>query len=109
MEGTRAWAAIAGGVRIAVRVTPRGGRDAIEGLGVDAGERPHLKLRIAAVPVDGAANDAVERLLARALGAKAGDVEVVSGETARAKLVEVDGDPVQLIRKLQTLTAPPAT
>lgn len=108
LDGTRAWGAIPGGVRITVRVTPRGGRDAVEGIGAEAGEKPHLKLRIAAAPVDGAANEAVEKLLAKWLGAEAGDIEVVSGESARTKLVEVDGDPVQLIRKLQALTAPPA-
>lgn len=97
---------MAGGVRLTVKVTPRAGRNAVEGLAQDVDERPHLKLRIAAAPVDGAANDAVEALLAKWLGVPGGDIEVVSGQTARTKLVEIEGDPVALIRKLQMLTAP---
>lgn len=92
-------------MRIAVRVTPRGGRDAVEGVAADAGGAPHLKVRVAAAPVEGAANDAVEKALAKWLGVRRSDVEVVGGETGRLKQVEVDGDPVALLRKLQALTA----
>jgi len=86
-------------------VSPRGGRNAVEGLVADAEGKPQLAVRIAAAPVDGEANDAVEATLARWLGVKPGDVEVTEGETTRSKIVTIDGDPVALIRKLQTLTA----
>ena len=51
-------------VRFAVRLTPRGGRDAIDGVGDDG----VLRVRVAAPPVEGAANEALCRLLAQALG-----------------------------------------
>jgi hypothetical protein len=72
--------------RLRVRLTPRGGADRIEGA-VDG----VLRVRVAAAPVDGAANDALCRLLARELRVPPSAVEVVAGATARTKLVEVDG------------------
>lgn len=74
------------GVRIRVRVTPRAGRDQIDGLREGA-----LRVRLAAPPVEGRANEALVRLLARALGLPPRDVRVVRGETAREKLIEIDG------------------
>lgn len=100
------WMPVAGGLSVAVRVTPRGGRDAVEGLGHDADERPYLKMRVAAAPVDGDANDAVEKLLAKWLGVARSAVEVTDGETARLKRVHVDGDPVQLARRAQAKLTP---
>lgn len=101
-----AWSPVAGGIRLRVRVTPRGGRDAVEGIGADAGEAPHLKIRVAAAPVDGDANDAVEKLLAKWLGVPKAQVEVVGGETVRLKTVMIDGDPVRLLHKCQALVTP---
>jgi uncharacterized protein YggU (UPF0235/DUF167 family) len=101
-----AWFPVAGGIRLRVRVTPRGGRDAVEGLGADADEAPHLKIRVAAAPVDGDANAAVEKLLAKWLGVPKTSVEVVGGETIRLKTVMIDGDPVQLLHRCQARLAP---
>ncbi|QYE35322.1 MULTISPECIES: DUF167 family protein [Sphingosinicellaceae] len=94
---------------LSVRVSPRAGRNAVEGLLPDAEGKLHLGVRVAAAPVDGEANDAVEATLARWLGIKPREVEVTGGLTARSKVVTIDGDPVALIRKLQTLTAPKVT
>ena len=71
---------------LAVRLTPRSGRDALNGLrdGV-------LQARVRAAPVDGRANDALCRMLAKALGVPPSRVTVVRGHTARDKLVRVDG------------------
>nr|WP_310524611.1 DUF167 family protein [Polymorphobacter sp.] len=103
-----AWSPVAGGIRLRVRVTPRGGRDAVEGIAADADEAPHLKIRVAAAPVDGDANEAVEKLLAKWLGVPKTRVEVVGGETIRLKTVQIDGDPVQLLHRCQALVTPPA-
>jgi uncharacterized protein YggU (UPF0235/DUF167 family) len=77
--------------RLAVRLTPRGGRDCIEGWSTDASGRPLLKARVTAPPVDGAANAALLKLIARALGRPAGVVSFVSGETGRVKILQVEG------------------
>jgi uncharacterized protein len=50
-----------------------------------------LRVRVAAPPVDGAANRALTALLADELGVPGGAVRIVSGETARTKVVEIDG------------------
>jgi uncharacterized protein YggU (UPF0235/DUF167 family) len=78
-------------LRLVVRVTPRGGRDAVEGWTRDAGGRAMLAVRVAAAPADGAANEAVVGLLARALGVRKAAVRIAAGATARVKQVEIDG------------------
>lgn len=82
--------------RITVRLTPRGGRDRVEGW-----EGPVLRVRVAAPPVDGRANRALVALLAGALGVPAGAVRVVGGERSRKKVVAVRGlGPDEVRRRL---------
>jgi len=72
--------------RLTIRLTPRASREEI------AGERDGaILVRVTAPPVDGAANAALVRLLAKALGVPKGAVAIVSGETSRTKVVEVAG------------------
>jgi uncharacterized protein (TIGR00251 family) len=78
--------------RLAVRLVPRGGVDRIEGVDEDGA----LRVRVAAPPVDGAANAALCRLLASELGVGRGDVRIVSGQTGRRKVVEVEVEPAAL-------------
>ena len=73
-------------MRIAVRVTLRAGRDRIDGV-----REGVLRVRLAAPPVAGRANEALVRLLAHTLGVPPRDVRVVRGGAARDKLVEIDG------------------
>ncbi|WP_293676831.1 DUF167 family protein [uncultured Phenylobacterium sp.] len=85
--------------RLTVRVTPRGGRDAIEGWTADAQGRPLLKLRVATAAADGSANSAVVALVARALRIPRSAVRIASGATARVKRLELDGvGPADLAR-----------
>jgi len=77
--------------RLIVRLTPRGGRDAVEGWARDEAGRPYLKARVAAPPLDGAANAALEKLIAKALKRPRGAVRIVAGEHARLKHLEIDG------------------
>lgn len=58
------WRIEGGALKIAVRLTPRGGRDGLDGVEVRDDGRPVLKARVRAAPEDGAANAALERLLA---------------------------------------------
>jgi uncharacterized protein len=74
------------GARISVRLTPRGGRDA-----VTRWDGTTLHVRVAAAPVDNAANMSMTRLVAKHVGVPARAVRVVSGATARVKVVEVMG------------------
>jgi len=84
-------------MRLAVRLTPRGGRDAVEGWATGADGRPHLKARVAAPPVEGEANAALTALLAKALGVSKSAVRIAAGQTGRLKQVEVEGlDEVRL-------------
>jgi uncharacterized protein len=73
-------------VAFTVRVIPRAGRTAIAGV---RGES--LLVRLAAAPVDGAANDALVRVLAGALGCAPRDVTITAGLTSRTKRVAVAG------------------
>jgi uncharacterized protein len=75
-----------GAITFDVQVVPRASR---ERLGPVHGER--LKVSLTAPPVDGAANDALVTLVARALGRPRGDVCIVRGQTARKKTVRVAG------------------
>lgn len=82
--------------RLALRVQPRSRRNEI------AGERAGaLLVRVTAPPVDGKANDAVRRLVAKTLDVPISRVSVVRGESSRDKLIEVDGvDDAELRRAL---------
>src|ERR1051325_3401703 len=95
----------AAALRFSVRLTPRGGRDAIEGWAADASGRALLKVRVAAPPVDGAANAALVRLIAKALGRPRSAVTIVSGETGRAKRLAVEGATLDDLAR--ALGAPP--
>ena len=76
--------------RLTVRLTPRGGRDAIEGWAERPGEAV-LRVRVAAPPVEGRANEALLRLLAAALDVPRGRLRLARGETGREKTIAVAG------------------
>ena len=82
-------------VRVAVHVQPRASRSEIIGQHGAA-----LKVRLQAPPVDGAANEALVRLLADALNVPERSVRVVAGATSRSKMVEVDGTTADAVRAL---------
>jgi len=89
-----------------VRLTPRGGRDALEGWGADAAGQAFLKARVRAAPTEGEANAALEALVARAAGRPRSAVRVVAGHTARLKTLEIDG--LEAAEALAIFGAPPA-
>jgi uncharacterized protein (TIGR00251 family) len=93
------------GISVALRVTPRGGRDDIDGIEVLANGRSVVKVRVRAIAEGGEANRAVTELLAKALGVPKRDVRVLSGVTSRHKQVAIDGDPKRLGEALRALTA----
>jgi len=101
----RPWAAVAGGVALDVRLTPKGGRDAVGGIEQMADGRSVLKVRVAAPPREGEANDALLRLIAGQLGVAPRDVALAAGAASRVKRLMIAGEPAALIAKLQRLAA----
>ena len=93
------------GVSVALRVTPRGGRDDIDGLETLANGRTVVKVRVRAIADGGEANRAVTELLAKALRVPKARVRILSGATSRLKQIAVDGDPAELGEALRKLTA----
>jgi uncharacterized protein (TIGR00251 family) len=89
----RPWAVCADGLVVTVRLTPRGGRDQIEGVESRADGRCVLKARVRAAATEGEANDALMRLLARAVGVAPRAVSLIAGATSRLKRVHIGGDP----------------
>ena len=102
MSGS-AWRPVHGGVEVRVRVTPRGGRDALDGVEVLADGRQVVKVRVRAAPAEGAANEAVRRILAKALERPASAVDLQAGAAARVKTFSVAGDPAALCDRLVQL------
>jgi uncharacterized protein len=80
-------------ITIAVRVTPRAGRD-----GIVAWQDSELHVRLKAPPVEGQANEGLKRFLARQLRVPASAVEIVGGATARHKRVRIEGLTMDEIR-----------
>jgi uncharacterized protein YggU (UPF0235/DUF167 family) len=85
-------------------VTPRGGRDSVDGIEILSDGRCVLKVRVRAVADGGEANRAVTELLAKALGVAKAKVRLLSGATSRLKQLAVDGDPATLGEALRALT-----
>ena len=99
------WRYSADGVRVSLRVAPRGGRDDIDGIEQLANGRSVVKVRVRAIAAGGEANRAVTELLAKSLGVPKASVRILSGVTSRLKQVAVDGDPGKLGEALRSLTA----
>ncbi|MGJ5040330.1 MULTISPECIES: DUF167 domain-containing protein [unclassified Bradyrhizobium] len=99
------WRCSKGGVTLALRVTPRGGRDAFDGVETLSDGRDVLKVRVRAIADGGEANRAVTELLAKAIGVTKASVRITSGTTSRLKQVAIDGDPSALDQALRDLLA----
>jgi uncharacterized protein (TIGR00251 family) len=92
---------------LSVRLTPRGGRDAIEGWAKAADGSRHLKARVSAPPEDGKANDSLIRLLAKFFSVPKSSLRIVSGATSRLKRVEIAGENAALTARLNELRDAP--
>ncbi len=92
-------------IRLSIKLTPNGGRDAIDGMETDAEGHAFLKARVSAVPEDGKANKALIALLSKKLRVPKSAVSFFSGETARKKILRIEGDPEDLKAKIESLTA----
>ncbi|MFN4095535.1 MAG: DUF167 domain-containing protein [Sphingomonas sp.] len=88
---TRPWREASPGLIIAVRATPRASKSVLL-----PGAPEHFAARIAAPPVEGAANAALIELVAKAFGVPKRDVMLIAGDTARVKRLSIAGDPKTL-------------
>lgn len=91
------------GVDLFVRLTPKSSSDRLEGGETSSDGRSHLKARVRAVPENGAANQALEKLVAKALGVSVSAVSVIAGGTARLKTLRIAGDPEVLAQRVEAL------
>ncbi|TPK91307.1 MULTISPECIES: DUF167 family protein [unclassified Mesorhizobium] len=89
------------GIDLFVRLTPKAALDRIDGVETTADGRSHLKARVRAVPGNGAANQALERMMAKALGVPVSAVSVVAGGTSRLKTLRVLGDAAELAKSIE--------
>jgi hypothetical protein len=85
---------------LSVRVTPRSSKPGIGEWKTDPGGRSFLEVKVAAAPADGAANEEVVKLLARALDLPKSGLVMVSGHSARLKRLEVPLDGEELRARL---------
>ena len=93
------------GMMIAVRLTPKGGRDAIEGVERLADGRAVLKARVRVAASEGEANAALLTLIARTLGVAPRDVTLVAGAAARIKRLHIAGAGPALVAALEKFAA----
>src|ERR1700730_10428625 len=100
---TLPWTIVSRGVVVTVRLTPKGGRDAVDGIETLADGSGVLKVRVRAIPSEGEANAALGRLLAKALAVPPRDVEIISGHTSRIKRVKISGDAAALTLALEKI------
>jgi hypothetical protein len=92
-------AAAPGGVRVTVRLTPRGRADRIDGVAHLADAVTVLKASVTAPPEDGRANEALLRLLAAEWGLARRDLAIVAGARSRNKAVHINGNSAALLAR----------
>ena len=93
----------ADGAMLSVRLTPKGGRDAIDGIETLSDGTTVLKARVRAAPHEGAANEALCGLIAKAVSVPPGRVAIVSGATSRIKRLKIVGEPKLLAAALEKI------
>jgi uncharacterized protein YggU (UPF0235/DUF167 family) len=106
MPERRAIVTTATGVFVRIRLTPRSARDAIEGEETLADGSSVVLARVRAVPENGAANAALESLVAKTVGVAKSRVTVVSGATSPIKTVDIEGEPDAIVERLNEVLIP---
>jgi uncharacterized protein (TIGR00251 family) len=94
------WTVTADGVLVTVRLTPKGGRDAIDGIEHLSDGQCVLKARVRAAPNEGEANAVLVSLLARTIRVAPRSIDLVSGAAARIKRLKIAGEPEVLAAAL---------
>ena len=105
IPGGKPWSPIASGVAVSVRLTPKGGRDSIDGIETVSDNRVVLKIGVRAAPSEGEASAVLIKLIATAVGVPPRDVSLVTGATARIKRLNISGDGPTLVAALEKIAA----
>lgn len=103
--GPCCWRRRGDGIDLFVRLTPKSAQDRLESVETAADGHSYLKARVRAVPEKGAANAALEKLVAKVLGVAASSVSVSAGGTARLKTLHISGDASNIEEALAVLVA----
>jgi len=103
--GNPPWRIEAGGLLLDIRLTPRGGRDAIDGVAQLSDGRSVLKVRVRAAASEGEANAALVKLIAKTLDVAVRDVSLVAGASARLKQLRISGAGAALAATLEKICA----
>jgi uncharacterized protein (TIGR00251 family) len=101
----RPWAVAPDGLTVTVRLTPKGGRDAIDGIEQMADGRSVLKVRVRAAASEGEANAALIQLMAKTMGVAPRSVELTAGATSRVKRLRIAGAGPPLAAMLEKVCA----
>jgi uncharacterized protein YggU (UPF0235/DUF167 family) len=104
-DSARPWRNLPDGLAVSVRATPKGGRDAIDGLAQVGHEQFAIKIRVRAAPVSGEANAAIVHVLALAVGVPRSAVKLLQGAAGRTKTFHIAGDPARLAAALERAMA----
>ena len=97
------WRSTPDGIVVACRLTPRGGRDAVDGVARLSDGTSVLLTRVRCAPEHGRANEALCALLATMLDTPASRIRIATGAKSRMKQVAVAGDTSALIARLKAL------
>ncbi len=93
-------AAVADGVKVQIRLTPKAARDRIDGIALDADGAALLKVSVTTVPEDGKANAALIKLLSKEWRVPKSTISIVQGATDRRKVLHITGEPGDLLARL---------
>ena len=99
------WRAGSGCVIVRVRVTPKSSIEGVDGV-IPSAEGAALQARVRAVPAEGEANAAVEKLIARWLDVPKSTVRVTAGTKSRIKSLTISGETGSLELRLRAKLAP---
>jgi len=91
---------VEGGLRVAVRLTPKASRDRVQGAAAEADGAAVLRAQVTAVPEDGKANAALIKLLSKQWRVPKSDMAIIQGATDRRKVILISGDGLDLRRRL---------
>ena len=100
MPSALPWVQSPRGLVVTVRLTPKGGRDALDGVTSLADGTPVLKVRVRAAPHEGMANTALTALLAKTVGVPPSRVTLQAGATSRVKTLAIEGAAAELSARL---------